>query len=141
MLEGLLGALGAALSPFGRRGFDMERPVKEQVRQQLEEEIVSEIGHGTVLIDLLIAKGLITEAELDAAVEAQKVEAKAKIEEMLTTDPKVLEMLKHLEEAQENAREGKCICGKPLGHDDDEDGEEEGTPVDEATVTQEKIVH
>ncbi|ABS83645.1 hypothetical protein 0305phi8-36p085 [Bacillus phage 0305phi8-36] len=137
MLKELLGAI---LSPFGGPRLTLDRPVKDQVREQLEEEIVSEIGHGTVLIDLLVEKGLITEAELDAAVEAKKVEARAKIEELMTTDPNVIEMLEQLEAAQENAREGKCSCGKPLGHDD-EDGEEEGTPVDEATVTQEKIVH
>lgn len=138
MLKELLGAI---LSPFGGPRLTVDRPVKDQVREQLEEEIVSEIGHGTVLIDVLIAKGLITEDELDQAVEAKKDEAKAKIEEMLTTDETVLDLLAKLEAAQENAREGKCSCGKPLGHDDDEDGEEEGTPVDEATVTQEKIVH
>lgn len=138
MLKELLGAI---LSPFGGPRLSVDRPVKDQVREQLEEEIVSEIGHGTVLIDVLIAKGLITEDELDQAVEAKKDEAKAKIEEMLTTDETVLDLLAKLEAAQENAREGKCSCGKPLGHDDDEDGEEEGTPVDEATVTQEKIVH
>lgn len=133
--------LGAVLSPFGGPRLSIDRPVKDQVREQLEEEIVSEIGHGTVLIDLLVEKGLITEAELDAAVEAKKAEAKERIEEMLTSDPTVLDLLAKLEAAQENAREGKCSCGKPLGHEDDEDGEEEGTPVDEATVTQEKIVH
>lgn len=138
MLKELLGAI---LSPFGGPRLTVDRPVKDQVREQLEEEIVSEIGHGTVLIDVLIAKGLITEDELDQAVEAKKDEAKAKIEEMLTTDETVLDLLAKLEAAQENAREGKCSCGKPLGHDDDEDGEEEGTPVDEATVTQEKIMH
>lgn len=135
--------LASVLSPFGGPRLDLERPVKEQVREQLEEGIVSEIGHGTVLIDVMIAKGLITEAELDAAVEEKKVEAKEKIEEMLTTDPTVLDLLAKLEAAQESAREGKCSCGKPLGHgDDEEDSElEEGTPVDETKVTQEKIVH
>lgn len=140
----MLGELFGAL--FGNKlpGADLDpsKPVAEQMKAKMTAEIQEEVTHGTVLIDTLIAKGIVTEAELDAQMEIEKERIAQTVEEKFATDPRVKSMVAELQQVIDNKNNGLCGCGKPLGHDEDEDGEqEEGTPVDEAAVTQEKIMH
>lgn len=135
-------ALSQMFGPIPGGPLDPDRPVKEQVEERMIKEIQDDIGVGDVILNLLIAKGVFTQEELDNAVQAEKDAVAEKVKEKFKSDPEIETLVGMLEERQQNLKDGKCSCGKPLGHDDEDDSElEEGTVVDESEVKSETIVH
>lgn len=140
-------ALQQSFGPIPGGPLDPNRPVKEQVEERMIKEIQDDIGVGDVILDLLIAKGVFTQEELDNAVQAEKDAVAEKVKEKFKTDPEIATLVGMLEERQQNLKDGKCSCGKPLGHDDEDEVEEElveastETVVTDETVIGDKIVH
>lgn len=137
-------ALSQAFGPIPGGPLDPDRPVKEQVEERMIKEIQDDIGVGDVILNLLIAKGVFTQEELDNAVQAERDAVAEKVKEKFKSDPEIATLVGMLEERQQNLKDGKCSCGKPLGHGDDEDEvEEELVEASTETVVTDKttIVH